>query len=53
MSKHEKGTVTKQTTGARGGQSGGVFPSGAAAESKHETGTLGGEERRATLPEEL
>ena len=26
VSKHETGTVTKQTTGARGGGFGGVFP---------------------------
>ena len=40
MSKHEAGTVTKQTIGARGGGSGGGgSPPGTAAVSKHETGT--------------
>ena len=41
MSKHETGTVTKQTTGAPGGGgSGGVFPPGTAAVSKYETDTV-------------
>ena len=40
MSKHETGTVTKQTTGARWGGPGGVSPPGTAAVSKHETGTV-------------
>ena len=39
-SKHETGTVTNQTTGARGGDPGGEFPLGTAAVSKLETGTV-------------
>ena len=39
MSKHKTGTVTKQTTGARGGGSGGFPPPDTAAVSKHVTGT--------------
>ena len=46
MPKHETGTVTKQTTGGRGGGgeggSGGGFPPGTAAVSKHATGTVTG-----------
>ena len=40
VSKHETGTVTKQTTGARWGGPGGVSPPGTAAASKHDTGTV-------------
>ena len=39
VSKHETDTVTKQTTGARGG-SGGASSPGTAAVSKHETDTV-------------
>ena len=40
VSKHETGTVTKQTTGARWVGPGGGSPPGTAAVSKHETGTV-------------
>ena len=40
VSKHQTGTVTKQTTGARWGGPGGVSPPGTAAVSKHQTGTV-------------
>ena len=40
VSKHETGTVAKQTTGARRGGPGVVFSPGTAAVSKHETGTV-------------
>ena len=40
MSKHETGTVTKQTTCARGGPGERVPPPGTTAVSKHEIGTV-------------